>query len=319
MDLIGKLAVTGNGNHYICVIIDYLTKWPQAYPLKTKTAQEVTDCLLKFVYQFEAPQRVLTDQGKEFVNENCSSMHKVLNIERSLCAPYHPQTNGLVERMNGTIQRALCKLVKDQPKDWDRHLDAVMFGLRTKVQMTTKYSPFFLMFGREARYPSQITEYRIDKTVEDTVSTEEVTESAINLNKILTDVKGNIRKSQETVKKRLKHPLTTFKVGDKVWRRNIRAEQRKGGKLESNYLGPFAITCLEGKSADLEDVRGVTFPKINIDHLKHHVDDLPRVPRRLQKPSSPSAVPVTTDSLKVPLLLLQSPHQPQHCQSPQST
>jgi len=69
MDLIGKLAVTSNGNQYICVIIDYLTKWPQAYPLKTKTAKEVTDCLLKFVYQFEAPQRVLTDQGKEFVNE----------------------------------------------------------------------------------------------------------------------------------------------------------------------------------------------------------------------------------------------------------
>ncbi|KAK7158513.1 hypothetical protein R3I94_004974 [Phoxinus phoxinus] len=121
---------------------------------------------------FEAPQRVLPDQGKEFVNELNAHVCKVLNIERSLCAPYHPQTNGLVERMNGTIQRALCKLVKDQPKDWDRHLDAVMFGLRTKVQMTTKYSPFFLMFGREARYPSEIAEhYRVDKTVEDTVST----------------------------------------------------------------------------------------------------------------------------------------------------
>lgn len=121
-------------------------------------------------------------------------------------------------------------------------------------------------------------------------------------------------KSQETVKK--KQPLTTFKVGDKVWRRNIRAEQRKGGEHESNYHGPFTITCLEGKSADFEDARGVTFPKINIDHLKHHVDDLPRVPQRLQKPSRPSAVPVTTDSLVSSTLASPSPVTPASTPAP---
>ena len=68
MDLIGKLTVTDRGNQYICVMVDYLTKWPQAYALSSKTANEVTGCLLKFVHQFEAPKRVLTDQGKEFVN-----------------------------------------------------------------------------------------------------------------------------------------------------------------------------------------------------------------------------------------------------------
>lgn len=69
MDLIGKLKTTSTGNQYICVLIDYLTKWTQAYPLKTKCAEEVTQCILKFFYQFEAPKRILTDQGKEFVNE----------------------------------------------------------------------------------------------------------------------------------------------------------------------------------------------------------------------------------------------------------
>lgn len=68
MDLIGKLTETNNGHQYICVFIDYFTKWPQAYPLKSKSAGEVTNCLIKFVHQFEAPKRILTDQGKEFVN-----------------------------------------------------------------------------------------------------------------------------------------------------------------------------------------------------------------------------------------------------------
>ena len=54
--------------------------------------------------------------------------------------------------------RALRKLVADKPEDWDEYLDAVMFGLRTKKQMTTKFSPYYLMFGREARYPTEVPE-----------------------------------------------------------------------------------------------------------------------------------------------------------------
>lgn len=68
MDLISKLTETKNGNMYICTMVDYLTKWPQAYPLKSKNAEEVMRCILKFVHQFEAPKRILTDQGKELVN-----------------------------------------------------------------------------------------------------------------------------------------------------------------------------------------------------------------------------------------------------------
>nr|XP_055055419.1 uncharacterized protein LOC129440231 [Misgurnus anguillicaudatus] len=288
MDLVGKLALTDNGNQYICVIIDYMTKWPQAYPLKSKAAREVADCLLKFVHQFEAPKRVLTDQGKEFVNTLNSHICKVLNIKRSLCAPYHPQTNGLVEKMNATIQRSLCKLVQDKPNEWDRHLDAVMFGLRTKRQITTKFSPYYLMFGREARYPSEIPEnYQIDTSVEGTISIEELTESAIALSEILNEAHVNTRASQERVRRKTKqHALNMFKVGDRVWRENKRSQQRKGGKLEANFLGPFTVTFLDGKSADLEDGRGVKFPKINVDHLRLHIEEVPRIPHKLNPSNS---------------------------------
>jgi len=54
--------------------------------------------------------------------------------------------------------RALCKLVDTRPEKWDEYLDAVMFGLRTKTQLTTRFSPFFLMFGMEARYPCEVPE-----------------------------------------------------------------------------------------------------------------------------------------------------------------
>ena len=70
-ELIGtdKLTLTGGGNQYICVMVDYFTKWAEAYLLKSKTAVEVTNCILDFFYKFGAPKRLLTDQGKEFCNK----------------------------------------------------------------------------------------------------------------------------------------------------------------------------------------------------------------------------------------------------------
>ena len=54
--------------------------------------------------------------------------------------------------------RALCKLVNERPDSWDSYLDPVMFGLRTKKHITTKFSPFFLLFGIEARLPCEVPE-----------------------------------------------------------------------------------------------------------------------------------------------------------------
>ncbi|KAL6460922.1 hypothetical protein MHYP_G00308880 [Metynnis hypsauchen] len=70
MDLIGKLTVSSNGNQYICVLIDYFTKWVEAYPLASKSADVVTACIVQMIYRFGAPKRILTDQGREFVNQD---------------------------------------------------------------------------------------------------------------------------------------------------------------------------------------------------------------------------------------------------------
>lgn len=47
-------------------------------------------------------------------------------------------------------------MVQDHPGDWDNYIKPTVFGLRTKKQITTRYSPYFLMYGREAHYPSEI-------------------------------------------------------------------------------------------------------------------------------------------------------------------
>ena len=87
------------------------------------------------------------------VNEHLS---QIFGITHKITAAYHPQTNGLDERTNGTLKRALSKLVNEHQNDWDVYLDPVLFGLRTSVQESSKYTPFFLMYNRKARLPVQL-------------------------------------------------------------------------------------------------------------------------------------------------------------------
>ncbi len=105
------------------------------YALKSKSAEEVT--LFLFFYQLEALKWILTDQGKGFVKEVTVKNYWNAKVISNIYS-----------------KKKRSKLVKNKPEKWDKHLDAVMYGLRTKRQMTTKFSSFFLMFSREARDPS---------------------------------------------------------------------------------------------------------------------------------------------------------------------
>lgn len=69
MDLTGPLPRTQAGHQYILTATDYFSKWVEAFPLKTKSAMEVAENLCKMIYRHGCPERILSDQGREFVNE----------------------------------------------------------------------------------------------------------------------------------------------------------------------------------------------------------------------------------------------------------
>ncbi|CAM5076847.1 unnamed protein product [Natator depressus] len=113
MDLIGPLPVTKNGYRHILTTIDYLSRWVEAFPLRSKTASGVANSMYKMVLRHGCPQRILTGLGPEFNHKFNQYICQRLGIECSFTSPYHPQTNGLVENANKSIKRALRKMVDD--------------------------------------------------------------------------------------------------------------------------------------------------------------------------------------------------------------
>lgn len=71
-----------------------------------------------------------------------------IGTDHRMTSAYHPQSNGLVERLNQTVQNILIKLVNDHQNNWDDFLDPALFAIRTSKQKSTKCTPFEMMFNR---------------------------------------------------------------------------------------------------------------------------------------------------------------------------
>ena len=77
----------------------------------------------------------------------------MLSVRQITTTPYHPMTNGFVERFNGTLKQMLKRVCADRPRDWDRYINPVLFAYIEVPQESVGFSPFELVFGRCIRGP----------------------------------------------------------------------------------------------------------------------------------------------------------------------
>jgi Integrase zinc binding domain/Integrase core domain len=249
IDFVGPLGRTRKGNKYILVVTDYLTKWPEAKAMKEATAENVVEFIYKrIICRHGCPKIILSDRGTHFKNKLVEGLCKKFEIKHKLSSPYHPQTNGLVERFNRTLCESLAK-VSENENEWDEHIDSVLFAYRTIKNNTTKKTPFFMVYGREAILP--IEDLEPGENFGKLAITSR-TFDLINLTEERSKALENIEKSQIQQKRRHDKQIkgeTKFEIGDKVLLKDAAKEKQHSGKLRFKWKGPYYIHDIIGKGA----------------------------------------------------------------------
>ena len=201
IDIVGPLQRTANGNRYIVTSIDYMTKWVEAKALPDKTSKHTAEFLYSdIISRHGCPAEIVSDQGGEFQGAFQSLLDRLF-IDHRLTSPYHPQANGLTERFNQTLTRSLTKMTQESPDDWDTHLPTVLLGYRATIQASTRYTPFYLLHGREMTLPVQ----NLARIPAPDVGYEDPTAQAVvdnlkPLQRALEAAKANIHLAQERQK-----------------------------------------------------------------------------------------------------------------------
>ena len=104
MDIFRALKRTKSGNKYVLVVMDYATKWPEAFPLKNTSTEMLLDCLVEMTAKLGIHEEVLSDNGSNFVSKTMHQFCQLTGIHQIKTSPYHPQTDGMFERFNATMK-----------------------------------------------------------------------------------------------------------------------------------------------------------------------------------------------------------------------
>ena len=116
MDFLSIEPSKGNIEN-VLVITDHFTRYAQAYPSKTQTAQATAKMLWENVIKhYGLPEKFLSDQGRNFESELISELCKLAQVEK-VQTPYHPMTNGQCERINSTLCDMLGTLPEKEKAD----------------------------------------------------------------------------------------------------------------------------------------------------------------------------------------------------------
>ena len=247
LDYLGPLpTTTGTRKQYILVITDCLTKFPLAIATKDQTAQTTVNVLQDKFLEYGAPEILLSDNGPAFRSTSMRDFCDGMGIKQVFTSPYSPSTNGLVERFNGTLARMLRAFVAENQSDWDRYLPEILFAYRTATQESTRETPFFLMFGRDAKT-------RLDHCLgDDSSATESAEEARTVMTRRLHDafqlVQSRLKivreKQRDQYNKRSKY--VRYQVGDAVLLLDERVQPGMSKKLHRCWKPGYRVVGQTG-------------------------------------------------------------------------
>lgn len=154
VDIVGPLP-SSNGNKYILTAIDRFSRWPEAFAIPDIETKTIARTLVnEYFSRFGIPLQITTDQGRQFESRLFSDLCKTLGCSHIHTSPYHPCSNGMIERFHRQLKAAI-RATQDT-MHWSEVLPLVLLGIRTTIKDEIGHSPSELLYGEEIRVPNEL-------------------------------------------------------------------------------------------------------------------------------------------------------------------
>ena len=150
VDFKGPLPPSKNGNRYLLTIIDEFSRFPFAYPCRDMTSGTVTQCFSQLFSLFGMPDMVHNDRGTDFISEETQKYLLSKSIATSRTSRYNPRGNGQVERLNGTLWKAVQVTLHSRNlnySEWENVLPDALHSIRSLLCTATNCTPHERMFN----------------------------------------------------------------------------------------------------------------------------------------------------------------------------
>ena len=243
VDILGHLPRVNDCTSML-VCIDWMSKYPDAFPLKTEKAEEIAEILYRDVFtKFGFPVSLFSDWGANFLSNIVQVLCKLLGVSKLQTSSYRPLGNGCCERVNQTILQCLRTYCYKNENDWIKVLPAVLMGLRKSVcTENSQYSPFELVFGKKMLLPLD-TELLLPENLNPKASV--YADKLIKRLKITREIAlENTEQAQQRMKTNYdeKARPSEFKVGDLVYLKQNAVPVGKCRKIYRKWsLHPYYI------------------------------------------------------------------------------
>lgn len=244
LDIMGPLPETEKGNRYVLVLADYFSKWTEAYPMPDMEAATVARIMVEeFICRFGVPLEIHTDQGRQFESQLFQQLCALLDVKKTRTTPFHPQSDGMVERFNRTLEDMLATVVRPDQKDWDVWLPYVMMAYRSAEHESTGFSPAEIFLGRPVSLPVHLEIPTAPDEDEPKTVQQYVEDLSSRLEKVHECARKQLKVASE--KQRRAHDRKAFtesyEVGELIWLLDSTRKRGISPKLQKHWDGPGKV------------------------------------------------------------------------------
>jgi hypothetical protein len=299
IDCIGPLPTSGGTQQvsHILTMVDVNTRMGEAVPMRRQTTENAAYQIVhSWIMVHGFPRAIICDNAPTFASQAFRRCMKILNMKVKYVVPYHPQSNGICERLNGTIKSMIGSYTQQSQKIWADILPHIVFAYNTSIHSATGYTPYYLAHGREARIGSEAVLRGEGNIIERTEYIKKIKHNMAMAHRHIQNRIDAATDARDRFNDSLLHKVS-FRVGDEVYVYQLPRSDGKQDlthKLISPYKGPYVvIKALNDVTYQVQEIATRKKKTVHVTRMKKKHNR----PTHLLPPEAEQQIPILEGAL----------------------